>query len=80
VSAIRVLTLGVLNSEPMHGYQVRQALETWHAEQWANIAYGSIYSALGKMAEEGLVEAARASVRCSWSATRAPRSTRGRGD
>lgn len=56
MSAIRVLTLGVLSGEPMHGYQVRQALETWHAEQWANIAYGSIYSALGKMAEEGLVE------------------------
>ena len=31
-------------------------LERWQAERWANIAYGSIYFALNKMAEEGLVE------------------------
>lgn len=60
VSAIRVLILGVLSKEPLHGYDVRRALEEWHAEQWANVAYGSIYSALSKMADEGLVEVAGA--------------------
>ncbi len=54
--AIRVLILGVLSKEPLHGYDVRRALEQWHAEQWAHVAYGSIYSALSKMADEGLVE------------------------
>src|SRR5262249_12216657 len=39
------------------GYEVRRELEAWQAERWANIAYGSIYFALNKMAEEGLVEA-----------------------
>jgi DNA-binding PadR family transcriptional regulator len=58
MSATRLLILGVLRfMQPAHGYRVRRELEAWRAEQWANIAYGSIYFALNKMAEEGLVEA-----------------------
>ena len=58
MSSIRLLILGVLlRKQPIHGYDVRRELEQWHADKWANIAYGSIYSALGKMAEEGLVAA-----------------------
>ena len=56
MSAIRVLILGVLGTGPLHGYEVRRQLEEWHAEQWAHVAYGSIYSALSKMADEGLVD------------------------
>lgn len=57
MSAIRILILGVLVTQgPKHGYQIRQELESWNAEQWANIAYGSIYFSLKKMAEEGLVK------------------------
>jgi DNA-binding PadR family transcriptional regulator len=57
MSATRLLILGVLvrAAEPIHGYDVRRELELWNAEQWANIAYGSIYFALNKMAEEGLI-------------------------
>jgi DNA-binding PadR family transcriptional regulator len=57
MSATRLLILGVLAraGQPIHGYEVRRALELWNAEQWANIAYGSIYFALNKMAEEGLI-------------------------
>ena len=29
----------------MHGYDIRRELETWNAEQWAQVAYGSIYYA-----------------------------------
>src|SRR5579885_3635134 len=58
MSATRLLILGVIRfKQPTHGYEVRRELETWRAEQWAHIAYGSIYFALNKMAEEGLVEA-----------------------
>lgn len=58
MSSIRLLLLGVLlRRQPIHGYEVRRELEQLHADHWANIAYGSIYSALGKMAEEGLIEA-----------------------
>ncbi len=57
MSAARLLILGVLTAHsPAHGYSIRRQLETWRAEQWAHIAYGSIYFALSKMAEEGLVE------------------------
>lgn len=56
MSATRLLILGVLEQRPMHGYDVRRELETWHAERWANVAYGSIYFGLGQMAREGLVE------------------------
>jgi DNA-binding PadR family transcriptional regulator len=57
MSATRLLILGVLLiKQPIHGYHMRRELETWSADKWANIAYGSIYSALNKMAEEGLVE------------------------
>lgn len=57
MSATRLLILGALRFlQPAHGYLIRQELESWQAESWANIAYGSIYHALGKMAEEELVE------------------------
>src|SRR5437764_14902060 len=56
MAVTRVLVLGVLLKQPMHGYEVRRELESWNAEQWANIAYGSIYFSLAKMAEGHLVE------------------------
>ncbi len=59
MSAARLLILGVLQfKSPAHGYEIRRELESWRAEQWAHIAYGSIYFALNKMAEEGLLETA----------------------
>lgn len=58
MSTSRLLILGILmQRQPIHGYDVRRELESWRAEQWSNLAYGSIYFALNKMAEEGLVEA-----------------------
>ncbi len=60
MSAARLLILGVLQfKSPAHGYEIRRELESWHAEHWAHIAYGSIYFALNKMADEGLVAAVR---------------------
>ncbi|MBO3744451.1 helix-turn-helix transcriptional regulator [Streptosporangiaceae bacterium NEAU-GS5] len=53
----RVLILGVLLDGPLHGYEVRKRLESWGTQYWANVAYGSIYHALAKMAGEGLLEA-----------------------
>lgn len=57
MSAIRLLVLGTLMiKNEIHGYEIRRELESWNAEKWANIAYGSIYSALKKLTEERLVE------------------------
>jgi DNA-binding PadR family transcriptional regulator len=56
MSSTRTLILGVLLDGPMHGYKIRQTLELWGAQYWANVAYGSIYHGLAKMADEGLLE------------------------
>jgi DNA-binding PadR family transcriptional regulator len=42
--------------QPVHGYDVRRELESWSADEWTTIAPGSIYHALRKLAEEGLLE------------------------
>lgn len=42
--------------QPVHGYDVRRELESWRAEEWANIQPGSIYHALRKLSQEGLLE------------------------
>ncbi|MED0670745.1 PadR family transcriptional regulator [Aneurinibacillus aneurinilyticus] len=60
MSSTRLLILGFLiKHQPIHGYDVRKELEAWRVDQWANIAYGSIYFALNKMASEGLIKTAR---------------------
>ena len=57
MTASRLLILGALRRiQPAHGYQVRQELERWEADKWANIAYGSIYHGLNAMASEGLLD------------------------
>jgi DNA-binding PadR family transcriptional regulator len=59
VSATRLLVLGVVRMYgTAHGYQVRRELLTWSADKWANVAPGSIYHALKKMATERLLEVA----------------------
>jgi DNA-binding PadR family transcriptional regulator len=58
VSATRLLVLGVVRMRgEAHGYQVRQDLQLWAADRWANTKPGSIYHALRKLAVEDLVEA-----------------------
>ncbi len=57
MSATRLLVLGVVRMYgSAHGYQVRRELLTWSADKWANVAPGSIYHALKKMAAERLLE------------------------
>jgi DNA-binding PadR family transcriptional regulator len=57
VSATRLLVLGCVRMHgSAHGYQVRRDLLTWSADKWANVAPGSIYHALKKMAQEKLLE------------------------
>jgi ABC-2 type transport system permease protein len=41
-----MLVLGVVRIfQPVHGYDVRRELVSWHAEGWGNVAPGSIYNA-----------------------------------
>lgn len=55
MSSTRTLILGILLDGPLHGYEVRRRLELWGADQWARVAFGSIYHGLAKMADEGLL-------------------------
>jgi DNA-binding PadR family transcriptional regulator len=51
-----MLILGVVRVyQPIHGYDVRRELLSWHADDWAKIAPGSVYHALKKLAEEELL-------------------------
>jgi DNA-binding PadR family transcriptional regulator len=52
----RLTLLGLLSSKPMHGYELRQQMRVWSMEHWVDIHPGSIYSALPRMAAEGLLE------------------------
>lgn len=57
-----MLVLGVVRMRgEAHGYQVRQDLQLWAADKWANTKPGSIYHALKKLAADNLLEAVEAS-------------------
>lgn len=57
MSSTRLLVLGVVRIfQPVHGYDVRRELLSWRADQWANVAPGSVYNALKSMARDGLLE------------------------
>jgi DNA-binding PadR family transcriptional regulator len=56
-STTRLLVLGIVKIfQPVHGYDVRRELISWHAEEWANVAPGSIYSALKTLVKDGCLE------------------------
>ncbi len=56
-STTRLLVLGAVRIfQPVHGYDVRRELISWHAEEWASIAPGSIYNALRSLTKDGLLE------------------------
>ncbi len=52
----RLTLLGLLSNKPMHGYELRQQMRLWAMEHWVDIRPGSIYSALPRMAAEGLLQ------------------------
>ena len=51
----RLVILGMLRKEPLHGYELKRIIEESMGD-WTNIAFGSIYFALSKLTAEGLVE------------------------
>jgi DNA-binding PadR family transcriptional regulator len=56
-STTRLLVLGCVRLfQPIHGYDVRRELMSWRAHEWANIAPGSIYSALKTLVKDGALE------------------------
>ena len=51
----RLVILGLLRARPLHGYEIKHIIEE-HMGDWTSIAFGSIYFALNKLAEEGFIE------------------------
>jgi DNA-binding PadR family transcriptional regulator len=52
---VRLVILGLLRENPLYGYEIKQIIEE-HMSDWTSIAFGSIYFALDKLAQEGFVE------------------------
>ena len=51
-----MMILGVVSwLQPVHGYDVRRELLRWRADQWANVHPGSIYHALKRLTQEGML-------------------------
>ncbi|RKN43458.1 PadR family transcriptional regulator [Micromonospora endolithica] len=51
-----MMILGLVRwMQPVHGYDVRRELLSWNADRWANVQPGSIYHALRKLTQEGLL-------------------------
>ena len=50
----RLVILGLLKDKPLYGYELKHIIEE-HMGDWTNIAFGSIYFALKKLTDEGLV-------------------------
>lgn len=51
----KLVILGLLHEKPLHGYELKHIIEE-NMGDWTNIAFGSIYFALGKLKDEGFVE------------------------
>lgn len=52
----KLIILGLLKNKPMHGYEIQTIIQESRIDQWANVLSGSIYYALNKMEDEGIIE------------------------
>ena len=52
----RLLVLGILDMQPMSGYDIKRMMQLTDAERWGGVLIGSIYHALKKLEDEGLIE------------------------
>jgi DNA-binding PadR family transcriptional regulator len=60
VSSIRLFILGTLAATgPLHGHQIRQQAQFDRTESWTDVQVGSVYGALKRLANEGLVREVR---------------------
>ena len=55
----KLAVLGLLATGPNHGYGLRAILEGWETHRWLDLTYSSIYAALHRFADLGLVEVVR---------------------
>ena len=53
---VRTIVLGLLQRGELYGYQVQRALAGEQFRDWLTVTSASLYSDLGQMADEGLIE------------------------
>ncbi len=53
--SVHLVILGLLRERPLYGYEIKQVIEERMGD-WASIAFGSIYFALDRLAEDSFVE------------------------
>lgn len=69
---VRAAVLALLAEQPMHGYQIIREIEERSGGAWKPSA-GSVYPTLQLLSDEGLIEAAEAGGRKTYSLTEAGR-------
>jgi DNA-binding PadR family transcriptional regulator len=52
---VRLIILGLLRERPYYGYELKRTMKERYMDEWANVAFGSIYHALRRMTQQGLV-------------------------
>lgn len=57
LSALSMAALGLLVERPMHPYEMYQLLMSRHEDRLVKVRPGTLYHAVGRLAEAGLVEA-----------------------
>lgn len=58
---MRNVFLGLLAREPAHGYELKQALDELSGGVWPPMNVGQIYTTLGRLERDGLVQSAHVS-------------------
>lgn len=53
-SALELAVLGLLNEQPLHGYELRKQVSTLRG-WWPVLSYGSLYPCLKRMLRDGLI-------------------------
>ncbi|WP_310604552.1 PadR family transcriptional regulator [Anaerosporobacter sp.] len=52
----QLIVLGMLEIQPMSGYDIQTTLQELNAEMWSGVLVGSIYHALKKLEKDGYIE------------------------
>lgn len=53
---VRLIVLGLLSLQAMHGYEIQRVLKENRIDLWANLLPNSIYHALRQMVKEGFIK------------------------
>jgi DNA-binding PadR family transcriptional regulator len=56
---VRLLVLGLLRRQPMHGYELNRLAVEHRIESWSGVLPGSVYHALKGLERDGLIAPAR---------------------